>query len=164
MTRVHVNSAPLWATSGRPSRRSSDFARRLSRVYRHRPNDRSFRQPRARMFKKFKDKLAEEMKQSPARLQASVQQLAQVALFLSSLMRVRTRFCESDNLQSIPSFVVVSCRRWCRRPCPTAPFRMCRRQMTISVWQRMEMVSIFDRLGEFRHRVSRIWRYTGYTG
>jgi len=31
------------------------------------------------MFKKFKDKLAEEMKQSPARLQASVQQLAQVS-------------------------------------------------------------------------------------
>ena len=30
------------------------------------------------MFKKFKDKLAEEMKQSPARLQASMQQLAQV--------------------------------------------------------------------------------------
>jgi hypothetical protein len=33
------------------------------------------------MFKKFKDKLAEEMKQSPARLQASVQQLAQVSVF-----------------------------------------------------------------------------------
>lgn len=30
------------------------------------------------MFKKFKDKLAEEMKQSPARLQAGMQQLAQV--------------------------------------------------------------------------------------
>jgi hypothetical protein len=33
------------------------------------------------MFKKFKDKLAEEMKQSPARLQASMQQLAQVYTF-----------------------------------------------------------------------------------
>ncbi|KYQ57360.1 Golgin subfamily A member 4 [Trachymyrmex zeteki] len=32
------------------------------------------------MFKKFKDKLAEEMKQSPARLQASVQQLAQAVV------------------------------------------------------------------------------------
>lgn len=33
------------------------------------------------MFKKFKDKLAEEMKQSPARLQASMQQMAQVLQF-----------------------------------------------------------------------------------
>lgn len=41
------------------------------------------------MFKKFKDKLAEEMKQSPARLQASVQQFAQVALF--SLLRAFQR-------------------------------------------------------------------------
>lgn len=32
------------------------------------------------MFKKFKDKLAEEMKQSPARLQASMQQLAQAVV------------------------------------------------------------------------------------
>ncbi|KYM94767.1 Golgin subfamily A member 4 [Cyphomyrmex costatus] len=44
------------------------------------------------MFKKFKDKLAEEMKQSPARLQASVQQLAQAvvspALSNSSIQEV----------------------------------------------------------------------------
>lgn len=32
------------------------------------------------MFQKFKDKLAEEMKQSPARLQASMQQMAQAVI------------------------------------------------------------------------------------
>lgn len=37
------------------------------------------------MFKKFKDKLAEEMKQSPARLTASMQQLAQVYCHLFCL-------------------------------------------------------------------------------
>ncbi|KAL6425212.1 hypothetical protein ACFW04_009456 [Cataglyphis niger] len=50
------------------------------------------------MFKKFKDKLAEEMKQSPARLQASVQQLAQAvvspALSNSSIQEVSA---SSDN-------------------------------------------------------------------
>lgn len=78
---------------------------------------------------------------------------------LLSSTRVPTQFCESDHL---PSFVVVSCRRWCRRPCPTAPFRKSRHRMTISVWQRMETVSTSDRPGEFRHRVSRIWRYGIY--
>ncbi|XP_076242997.1 uncharacterized protein LOC143184560 isoform X2 [Calliopsis andreniformis] len=46
------------------------------------------------MFKKFKDKLAEEMKQSPARLQASMQQLAQAvvspALSNSSIQELST--------------------------------------------------------------------------
>ncbi|XP_046143637.1 golgin subfamily A member 4-like isoform X1 [Osmia bicornis bicornis] len=46
------------------------------------------------MFKKFKDKLAEEMKQSPARLQASMQQLAQAvvspALSSSSIQELST--------------------------------------------------------------------------
>jgi len=76
--RIHVNSALLYST--RDWRKASDFARRLSRSLI--VIDRCFRQPHARMFKKFKDKLAEEMKQSPARLQASVQQLAQVKLSL----------------------------------------------------------------------------------
>ncbi|XP_077273946.1 uncharacterized protein LOC143903833 isoform X2 [Temnothorax americanus] len=53
------------------------------------------------MFKKFKDKLAEEMKQSPARLQASVQQLAQAvvspALSNSSIQEVSALSASNDN-------------------------------------------------------------------
>lgn len=92
--RVHVNSAPTRAARDRrtSSREDSDSARpliaRLSSST-DRPIDRNFR---VRMFKKFKDKLAEEMKQSPARLQASVQQLAQAvvspALSNSSIQEV----------------------------------------------------------------------------
>lgn len=40
------------------------------------------------MFKKFKDKLTEEMKQSPARFQAGMQHLAQVRKFQLTILLV----------------------------------------------------------------------------
>lgn len=67
------------------------------------------------MFKKFKDKLAEEMKQSPARLQASMQQLAQVYIKI---------FCFLFILMYYLPKIFMFCRLLYRRQCPTAQFKI----------------------------------------
>lgn len=97
--------------------------------------------PHSSMFKKFKDKLAEEMKQSPARLQASVQQLAQVQFFTFSFRFRRLQMTKkykkkkqrNANAFAISRSFIVTCRQWCRQPCPAVPFKRRPRPMTISV-------------------------------